>query len=139
MEMTLPGRVLSGRDICGAHLAHDVRILGARRGLAQTLDEAVVLGRELGVLGGHVRRCTRRSRLPSPGFGFLTLGYRGATMSPRTAWLTIDEVAERLGLSLADVYEDIATGRLPAQRYGESYLVRRSDVDAFSAPGAIAG
>ena len=62
-------------------------------------------------------------------------------MSPRMpAWLTVDEVADRLGVSLAEVYEEITLGRLPAQRYGESFLVRRTDVDAFQpTPSAIAG
>ena len=60
-------------------------------------------------------------------------------MSARTpAWLTADEVAERLGLSLAAVYEEIHADRLPAQRYGRSYLVRRADVQAYSADTAVA-
>lgn len=53
-------------------------------------------------------------------------------MSPRNpVWLTVDEVADRLGLSLAAVYEEITAERLPAQRYGHSYLVRRADVDTY--------
>ncbi|HEX2039679.1 MAG TPA: helix-turn-helix domain-containing protein [Acidimicrobiales bacterium] len=61
-------------------------------------------------------------------------------MSPRSpAWLTVDEVADRLGVSLATVYENITAGRLQAQRYGDSYLVRRADADAFTPTGAIAG
>ena len=60
-------------------------------------------------------------------------------MSPRTpAWLTADEVAERLELPLAAVYEEIHAGRLPAQRYGRSYLVRRVDVQARAADTAVA-
>ncbi len=59
-------------------------------------------------------------------------------MSPRTpAWLTVDEVAERLGLSLAAVYEEISADHLPAQRYGRSYLVRRADVEAYRAAAAV--
>lgn len=51
---------------------------------------------------------------------------------PRTpAWLTEDEVAERLGLSLAEVYEEITARRLPAQRWDRSYLVRRADVESY--------
>jgi excisionase family DNA binding protein len=61
-------------------------------------------------------------------------------MSPRNpTWLTVEEVADRLGVSLASVYEDITAGRLPAQRYGKSYIVRRADLDAFTPTGAIAG
>ncbi|HVF75996.1 MAG TPA: helix-turn-helix domain-containing protein [Acidimicrobiales bacterium] len=60
-------------------------------------------------------------------------------MSPRTpAWLTADEVADRLGFSLAAVYEEIHADRLPAQRYGRSYLVRRSDVEARLTETAVA-
>lgn len=60
-------------------------------------------------------------------------------MSPRTpAWLTADEVAERLGLSLATVFEEIHAGRLPAQRHDQSYLVRRADVQARLADTAVA-
>ncbi|MDQ3757624.1 MAG: helix-turn-helix domain-containing protein [Actinomycetota bacterium] len=61
-------------------------------------------------------------------------------MSPRTpSWLTADEVAERLGVSLAEVYEEITAGRLPAQRYADGFLIRRAAVDAFRpAPNAIA-
>lgn len=51
---------------------------------------------------------------------------------PRTPpWLTEDEVAERLGLSLAAVYEEITARRLPAQRCDRSYLVRRADVETY--------
>ncbi|HZI40008.1 MAG TPA: helix-turn-helix domain-containing protein [Acidimicrobiia bacterium] len=62
-------------------------------------------------------------------------------MPTRTpSWLTADEVADRLGMSLAEVYEAITSGRLPAQRYGNSYILRRADVDAFrTAPRAVAG
>lgn len=57
---------------------------------------------------------------------------------PRTpAWLTEDEVAERLGLSLAEVYEEITARRLPAQRLDRSYLVRRADVEAFVAEHSV--
>lgn len=62
-------------------------------------------------------------------------------MAPRApSWLTVAEVADRLGVSLAKVYEEITAGRLPAQRYGQSFLVRRSDADTFhTSPSAIAG
>lgn len=58
---------------------------------------------------------------------------------PRTpAWLTEDEVAERLGLSLAEVYEEITARRLPAQRSDRSYLVRRADVESYLAQHGLA-
>jgi excisionase family DNA binding protein len=73
--------------------------------------------------------------------GLWAPGIEAGTMSPRApSWLTVDDVARRLGVSLAEVYEEIALGRLPAQRYDDSYLVRRTDVDAFDAtPSAVAG
>jgi excisionase family DNA binding protein len=75
------------------------------------------------------------------GLETLQCGYDGATMSPRTrAWLTVEEVAGQLGLSLATVYEEITAERLPAQRYGNSFLLRRADVDAYLARhGVVAG
>ena len=62
-------------------------------------------------------------------------------MPTRTpSWLTVDEVADRLGVSLAEVYEAITDGQLPAQRYGNSFILRRTDVDAFrAAPHTVAG
>lgn len=77
--------------------------------------------------------------MPNAGLRPARAGYRGATMYPRNpVWLTVEETAGHLGLSLAKVYEAIASGRLPAQRYGRSYLVRRSDVDEYSAQHAAA-
>jgi excisionase family DNA binding protein len=54
--------------------------------------------------------------------------------------MTVDEVADHLGVALAEVYEAITDGRLPAQRYGNSFILRRTDVEAFRAePHAVAG
>ena len=52
-------------------------------------------------------------------------------MARNPAWLTEDEVADRLGLSLAEVYEEITARRLAAQRWDRSYLVRRADVESY--------
>ncbi len=59
-------------------------------------------------------------------------------MSPRLpSWLTVDEAAERMGMSLTEVYEAIHAGRLPAQRYGRSFLIRRPDADAYAASQTV--
>lgn len=58
-------------------------------------------------------------------------------MPETPAWLTADEVAERLGLSLAEVYEEITARRLPAQRSHRSYLVRRADVETYLAENSV--
>lgn len=52
-------------------------------------------------------------------------------MEPSPAWLTVDEVADRLDLPLAEVYEAITAEHLPAQPHGRSFLLRRADVDAY--------
>lgn len=60
-------------------------------------------------------------------------------MSPRNpAWLTVEEVADQLGLSLAAVYEEITANRLAAQRHGRSYLVRRVDVEEYLTEHGVA-
>lgn len=62
-------------------------------------------------------------------------------MSPRTpSWMTVDEVADHLDVPLAEVYEAITGGQLAAQRYGNSFILRRADVDAYrTGPRAVAG
>lgn len=66
-------------------------------------------------------------------------GTGGGTMSPRLpSWLTVDEAAERLGVPLAELYEAIHAGRLPAQRYGRSFLIRRADADAYESHAVTA-
>lgn len=53
------------------------------------------------------------------------------------SWLTVDEAAKRMGMSLTEVYETVHDGRLPAQRYGRGFLIRRVDADAFAASRAV--
>lgn len=53
------------------------------------------------------------------------------------SWLTVDEAAERMGMSLAEVYEAAHSGRLPAQRYGRSFLIRRVDADSYASSQAV--
>lgn len=59
-------------------------------------------------------------------------------MDPSPAWLTVDQVADRLDLPLAEVYEAITAGRLPAQPHDRSFLLRRADVDAYRTSTASA-
>lgn len=47
--------------------------------------------------------------------------------------LTVDEVADRWGMSRAWVYIQITAGRLPTVRLGRARRVRLADADAFVA------
>lgn len=42
--------------------------------------------------------------------------------------LSVDEVAERLGISIVRVRVLIRTGRLPAEKFGSAYAVRETDL-----------
>jgi excisionase family DNA binding protein len=55
--------------------------------------------------------------------------------------LTLDEVADRLGLHYMTVYRYVRTGRLPASRVGRTWSVDPADVDALARqePAATAG
>jgi excisionase family DNA binding protein len=64
-------------------------------------------------------------------------GNYGRTMRPTPVWLTVDEVADRLSLPLAEVYEAITADRLPAQPHDRSYLVRRTDVEAYLSANTV--
>jgi excisionase family DNA binding protein len=58
---------------------------------------------------------------------------RRSIPQPQTTLLTIPEVAERLGLSEPMVRRYCAEGRLPAQKVGNGWVVRRWDVERFAA------
>jgi excisionase family DNA binding protein len=47
-------------------------------------------------------------------------------------WLSVDQVAQRLGLHVRTVRGYIRDGRLPAVRIGKQYRVARADLDAFT-------
>ncbi len=47
--------------------------------------------------------------------------------------LTISEAAERLGLSFAMVRRYCADGKIPAQKVGRDWAIRRRDVESFAA------
>jgi excisionase family DNA binding protein len=51
-----------------------------------------------------------------------------SSILPTMNLLTTVEVAERLGVHRSRVHALIAAGRLPAQKYGNVYLVKESDL-----------
>ena len=57
-------------------------------------------------------------------------------MSEPQEWLTVDEVAVRLGVSRRAVYKYIQQGRLPAYDapVGGKSLVKAEDLEAFAKP-----
>ncbi len=55
-------------------------------------------------------------------------------MYNREEWLSVKEVATILGTTTRTVYLYIRTGRLPAQKLGASYCVRREDVKNLQRP-----
>ena len=44
---------------------------------------------------------------------------------------TVAEIAERMGLNVSRVRVWVADGRLPATKYGKTWLVKESDLLAF--------
>jgi excisionase family DNA binding protein len=53
-------------------------------------------------------------------------------------WLSVEQVAERLGLHVRTVRGYIRDGRLKAVRIGKQYRVARADLDAFTGLPAAA-
>ncbi|HZW05009.1 MAG TPA: type II toxin-antitoxin system HicB family antitoxin [Anaerolineaceae bacterium] len=52
---------------------------------------------------------------------------------PQGNLLTIPEAAEHLGLSTAMLRRYCSSGRLPAQRIGKGWVIRRHDIERFAA------
>jgi excisionase family DNA binding protein len=52
---------------------------------------------------------------------------------PQGRLLTINEAADRLGLSVAMVRRYCADGKLPAQKIGRDWAISRRDVERFAA------
>lgn len=50
--------------------------------------------------------------------------------------LTLQEVADRLGVHYMTVYRWVRTGRLPASKHGATWAVRSADLDALAEPAA---
>lgn len=64
----------------------------------------------------------------------LNLAYRlagRAGEAPGEAYLSMKEVAERLGLSDAGVWQAVNAGRLPAIRLGKHWRVKERDVEVY--------
>ena len=57
--------------------------------------------------------------------------------SPRTAFLTVAEVAEMLRVSRMTVYRWVHSGDLPAVRFGRSFRVPQHAVEAFMENAAL--
>jgi excisionase family DNA binding protein len=53
--------------------------------------------------------------------------------------MTLAEVAERVGLDSSRLRVLIGQGRLPATKYGKTWLVRESDVKAFEKQPRLPG
>ena len=51
-------------------------------------------------------------------------------------WLSVEQVAERLGLHVRTVRGYIRSGRLTAVRLGKQYRIARADLDAFTGRAA---
>lgn len=56
------------------------------------------------------------------------------TPEPGTAWLTTRQAGDVLGLTDRAVRRRIESGRLPAQRQGDRWLISRADVDLDQSP-----
>ena len=52
---------------------------------------------------------------------------------PQGRLLTEPEAAERLGLSIAMVRRYCSLGKLPAQKMGRDWTIRRGDIERFAA------
>lgn len=53
-------------------------------------------------------------------------------MSAIDELLTVREAAKRFGLGTKTIYDAIATGRLPARRFGRAYALHGTDVAALA-------
>ena len=55
-------------------------------------------------------------------------------MSQIQGWLTVQEAAELIGVSHAQVTRYVKQGTLPARRVGQTILIRDADAHAFQRP-----
>ncbi len=51
----------------------------------------------------------------------------------RTPYLTLTEVADKLGMSRMTVYRYVIAKQLPAYQFGKHFRVRSEDLDSFIA------
>ena len=52
-------------------------------------------------------------------------------MSPEKEFMSLEEVAELLGVNYQLIYKLVRSGELPAVRVGRVYRVQRGDLDAY--------
>lgn len=58
-------------------------------------------------------------------------------MSSEQRWLSTNQAAERLGVSLRTLYKFIDEGSVPAYKFGRVIRLREHEVDAFIASSRI--
>lgn len=56
---------------------------------------------------------------------------RSSRHAPARDWLSVDDVAQRLGVSRLTIYRRIRRGELPASPVGRTWRIRVSDVDGY--------
>jgi excisionase family DNA binding protein len=56
-------------------------------------------------------------------------------MSTTEKWLSVEEIAEHLGISKETVYRWLEKGKIPAHRVGKLWKFRASEVDAWVLKG----
>jgi excisionase family DNA binding protein len=66
-----------------------------------------------------------------------TVGFRVRYGTMERSWLSVEQVAETLGLHVRTVRGYIRNGRLKAVRIGKQYRIAKADLDAFTGrPGS---
>jgi len=53
-------------------------------------------------------------------------------------WLSVDEIAEHLGVSKDSVYGWVSSGRMPGHRVGRLWKFKRAEVDEWVRAGGAA-
>ncbi len=56
-------------------------------------------------------------------------------MEKENGYLTIEETAELLKVHYNTVYRWVVSGKLPAAQFGDSWRIRKSDIDALFEKG----
>lgn len=59
----------------------------------------------------------------------------GRTMNSLEKWLSVEEIAEHLGISKETVYRWLDKGSIPAHRIGKLWKFRPSEVDSWVLSG----
>jgi excisionase family DNA binding protein len=59
-------------------------------------------------------------------------------VQPDDRWLSVDEIAEHLGVSKDSVYGWVSSGRMPGHRVGRLWKFKRAEVDEWVRAGGAA-